>query len=86
MTFESTRSPPPRRDSGESRRNLRRCRGMDNPALTSLAVVGGAILMVAAIAWFVSPRARSGLRRGRTAVLVAFLVVLAIVWVFKDRA
>lgn len=59
---------------------------MDNPALTSAAAVAGVVLMVAAIAWFVSPGARARLRRGRTAVLVAFLVVLAIVWVFKDRA
>ncbi|MEV0645184.1 hypothetical protein AB0I28_07960 [Phytomonospora sp. NPDC050363] len=58
---------------------------MDNPALTSAAALAGVVLMVAAIAWFVSPAARSRLRRGRTAVLVGFLVLLALVWVFKDR-
>lgn len=58
---------------------------LDNPALTSAAAVAGVVLLVAAIAWFVSPRARSRLRRARTAVLVAFLVLLALVWVFKER-
>ncbi|GIG70836.1 hypothetical protein [Phytomonospora endophytica] len=58
---------------------------LDNPALTTAAAVAGLVLLVAAIAWFVSPRARSRLRRGRTAVLVGFLVLLALVWAFKGR-
>ena len=56
-----------------------------NPALTSLVAAAGVVLVVAAIAWFVSPRARSRLRRARTAVLLGFIVVLALVWVFKGR-
>lgn len=56
-----------------------------NPSLTLVVAAAGMVLVVAAIAWFVSPRARSRLRRARTAVLLGIIVLLAIVWVFKGR-
>lgn len=57
---------------------------MDERVPTALIAFAGMFLVLAAILWFVSPGARSRLRRWRGRALIALLLLLAFVYFYKE--